>query len=95
MIQNDLVNLIRQIIIEEENKKMKDNKVGKWWVGEVDTVNGTNNTATILLPNQTIPTQHIPNKTNQSLVSGDTVYLFSPYGSLGSAWIDVAFKKYV
>lgn len=95
MFSEELINLIRQIIVEEENKKMRENKVGKWWVGEVSAVNSTNNTATVLLPNQTIATHHLPNKTNQTLVAGDNVYLFSPYGTLGSAWIDTAFKKYV
>lgn len=95
MVENELIGLIRQVILEERNKEFKDNKVGKWWVGVVDVVNLTNNTATILLPNQSVATQHMPNKTNQTLAIGDAVYLFSPYGTLGSAWIDTTFKKYV
>lgn len=95
MVENELISLIRQVIQEEDRRKILESNTGKWWVGTVGTVNGTNNTATILLPNQTTPTQHIPNKTNQTLVNGDSVYLFSPHGSLGSAWIDTAFKKYV
>jgi hypothetical protein len=93
-ISNDLIELIRSIVEEEDSKNNIENKIGKWWVGEVDSVNTTNNTATILFPNQTTPTDYIQNKTTQNLISGDAVYIYSPYGTIGSAWIDKVFKQY-
>jgi len=90
----DLVNAIIKMI-DDKKKSERGNLQDGWWTGTVDTVNSTNNTASILMPNETTPTSHKQNKTSQTLVSGDEVYLFSPYGTLGSAWIAVAKKKYV
>ena len=97
MIQRDLKDLVDAIIKLIDDKKRAN--IGKlsenWWVGTVVSFNSTDNTAIIMLPNQTTALTAKPNKTSQTLVAGDEVYLFSPYGTLGSAWISVAKKKYI
>ena len=93
----DLIALIDEVIDKREQSTTRKHMMssGMWWVGTVDVVNVGNNTATILLPNQTTATSAKQNKTNQTLVNGDEVWLFSPYGTLGSAWIAFASKQYV
>jgi adenosyl cobinamide kinase/adenosyl cobinamide phosphate guanylyltransferase len=88
----ELIGLIRQII-EEYN--ISEDKKGKWWVGTVHSVDTINNKVTLILPSQTEATQPISNKTNQTLLVGDNVYLFSPYGTIGSAWVAYTFKQYI
>jgi len=93
----ELLDLIRIVVQEESFKGQQEYTFFNdfFWAGIVETVDGTNNTATILLPNQTIATDYKQNKTSQALISGDGVLLFSPYGTLGSSYIAVANKQYV
>jgi len=96
-VKKDLIELVEMIIdnktIGTQRKYEMFNKY--FWVGEVDVVSGVDNTATVLLPNQSNATQPKQNKTGQTLVNGDNVLLFSPYGTLGSAFIAWTFKKYL
>ena len=64
----------------------------KSWSGIVDTVNGTNNTATVMLAGETVATSYIQNKTGQNLINGNEVFLFSMSGKPGDAFIMVAKK---
>ena len=87
-----------ELIIDKKLKKEQEKYAmfqKYFWVGEVDVVDNTSNTATILLPTQTIATASKQNKSNQTLVNGDEVLLFSPYGTLGSSFILIAYKQYV
>lgn len=87
-------------VVQQEVKNIQRNDYNsipnfKVWVGTVDAVNGTNNTATVLLPNQTTATSYKQNKTGQVLTNGDFVLLFSHQGTLGSSFIAWAFKQYL
>lgn len=90
-----------QLISNVFDKKMKKyneeyNFFNKhFWIGNVETVDLVGNTATVMLPNQTIATSSKQNKTNQTLVIGDEVWLFSPQGTLGSSFILLTNKTYV
>lgn len=89
-----------RIIVREEIKfmqKYQDNNINSMssWTGVVATVNSTNNTATILLPNETTATSPKQNKTGQTLLNGDEVILFSMSGKLSDSFIMVAKKKYI
>jgi len=96
--KKDFIDLIREIVREEISvmQKYDDNKINnfKVWVGTVDSVNSTDNTATIILPNQTVPTTEKMNKTGQGLIVGDIVELFSKSGNLGDSYISSVQKKY-
>lgn len=82
-------------MIEDKKKTSYGRLADGWWTATVVTVDGVNNLATVALRGSATETDYKQNKTGQSLVIGDEVYLFSPYGTLGSAWIEVAKKKYV
>jgi len=82
-------------IIDKKKSKERGSLSSNWWIAKIGTVNNTNNTATVIMPNETTESSYKQNKTNQTLNSGDEVYLFSPYGTIGSAWIDTVKKKYM
>jgi len=61
------------------------------WVATVVSVNG--NLITVKLPGDDVHTIVKKNKTGQTLVANDEVYLFSPSGDLANAFVAVAKNK--
>lgn len=93
------INAIRRIVQEEIKvmQKYQDNNMNtmKYWSGVVDTVYSEDNTATVLLPGESVPTSKKQNKTGQILLSGDQVVLFSMSGKLGDSYIIVSKSQYL
>ena len=85
---------ISELVDIEISKYFKDNNIMITWVGTVDTVDAGNNTADILLPNQTVAITK-QNKTNQTLSAGEEVYLYSQNGLLSNSYIGCKKAKYV
>lgn len=85
---NDLIERKFKIMFKAELKKRG---VVTAWVATVVSSTGSN--TTVYLPSDNTHTITKKNKTGQTLVNGDEVYLFSPTGELSNSFIAVCKDK--
>jgi len=83
-------------IIEEKvgllfNRKLKEKNIVTSWVATVVSVVG--NSITLRLPGDDTHTIVKKNRTGQTLVANDEVYLFSPTGELHNSYVAIAKNK--
>ena len=91
MDMNDVgyISWLQQLINDEVKKELNKLKYVKAYPAKVVLV-GTN-TANVTLIGETEILTNLKNKTNQTLIVGDNVYLFSPTNNLTNSYIAVKF----
>lgn len=85
---NDIIERKFKIMFKAELKKMG---VVTAWVATVVSSSGID--VTVSLPSDASHTITKKNRTGQTLVSGDEVYLFSPTGELANSYVAICKTK--
>lgn len=89
MVDQDLIDLIKQIANEVVETKLTDNQILAYKSVIVSAYNTSTKTATIIIPPDmnTVSIYSYPNRSGHTLVAGQKVYLAYMYGNISQGYL--------